>query len=273
MFSAINTAFISFTMPALSPSPSAETNALLRLLISGADNNTLAAFEQSEPFTPQPISIAMNCLLYASLSCSSVAAIGAMMCKEWLHSLDRSVQTGSIEDQGRLRQRKLDGARRWHLETIIDFLPTIILLSITLFFAGVALFLLTLNKTVAAFEIAFGAFCALGGTGTILAGAIFPQCPYETAASRLLRKVGLMVAAWRPRLRITSPTVAGQRMVKVALQSLLSLYNRSKEALRRAIFATEHEGTLPMQNQPSRPSASGSTYPEMDKREAEKRYR
>ncbi|KIO33014.1 hypothetical protein M407DRAFT_66018, partial [Tulasnella calospora MUT 4182] len=145
LFSAINTAFISFTMPALSPNPATETNALLRLLISGADNKTLAAFDQSETFSPTLISIAMNCLLYASLACSLVAAIGAMMCKEWLHSLDRAGQTGSIEDQGRIRQRKFDGAQRWQLETIIDFLPTSILISITLFFTGVVVFLITLN--------------------------------------------------------------------------------------------------------------------------------
>ncbi|KIO33008.1 hypothetical protein M407DRAFT_65998, partial [Tulasnella calospora MUT 4182] len=140
LFSAINTAFISFTMPALSPNPSDETNALLRLLISGADNKTLATFDHSEPFTPPFLSIGMNCLLYASLGCSLAAAMGAMMCKEWLHSLDRSGQTGSIEDQGRFHQRKIDAAKRWRFETIIDFLPTTILISIMLFFAGGVVF-------------------------------------------------------------------------------------------------------------------------------------
>ncbi|KIO33007.1 hypothetical protein M407DRAFT_65952, partial [Tulasnella calospora MUT 4182] len=120
LFSAINTAFISLTMSALSPSPTTETNALLRLLISGADSKTLAAFDQSKPFSPEVISIAINCLLYASLSYSLLAAIGAMMCKQWLHSLDRSGQTGSVEDQGRFRQRKFDEAQTWRLETIMD---------------------------------------------------------------------------------------------------------------------------------------------------------
>ncbi|KIO33017.1 hypothetical protein M407DRAFT_65970, partial [Tulasnella calospora MUT 4182] len=123
LFSAINTAFISFTMPSLSPDPTTETNNLLRLMISGAGNQTLPLPEDSGHFTPEPISIAINCLLYASLSCSLLAAMGVMMCKEWLHSFDRSGQTGSSEDQGRLRQRKFDGARRWELEAIIDFLP------------------------------------------------------------------------------------------------------------------------------------------------------
>ncbi|KIO33011.1 hypothetical protein M407DRAFT_65993, partial [Tulasnella calospora MUT 4182] len=146
LFSGINTAFIGMVMPPLTPDSTAETNALLRLLISGADTAALAAYDQqNQNFTPEFSAVAINCLFYVSLSFSSFAAVCAMMCKEWLHSLDRTGQTGAIEDQGRIRQRKFDGARKWQLEMIMDFLPTIILASITLFSVGIVIFLLTLN--------------------------------------------------------------------------------------------------------------------------------
>ncbi|KIO28229.1 hypothetical protein M407DRAFT_72109, partial [Tulasnella calospora MUT 4182] len=145
LFSAINTTFISITMPDLSPSPSDETNTLLRLLVTRPDNNTLTLTDLSPPFSPSSTSILVNCLLYASLSCSLLAAVGAMMAKEWLQSFDRSGQTGPLEEQGKFRQRKFDGFEQWHLEAVIKSLPNLLLLSVMLFFAGICRFLFPIN--------------------------------------------------------------------------------------------------------------------------------
>ncbi|KAG9045647.1 hypothetical protein FS837_005924 [Tulasnella sp. UAMH 9824] len=165
LFSAINTAFISLTMPDLSPNPSDETNNLLRLLVMRADNNTLTPTDLSPAFSPNSNSIIVNCLLYASLSCSLLAAVGAMMAKEWLQSFDRTGQTGPLEEQGQFRQRKFNGVEQWHLEAVIKFLPNLLLLSVVLFFAGIILFLVPINTSVAGIVIAFS------GLGGILSGA------------------------------------------------------------------------------------------------------
>ncbi|KAG8957159.1 hypothetical protein FRC00_004406, partial [Tulasnella sp. 408] len=116
LFSAINTTFITITMPDLSPNSSDETNNLLRLLVMRADNNTLAPSDLVPPFSPSSNSIIVNSLLYASLSCSLLAAVGAMMAKEWLQSFDRTGQTGPLEEQALFRQRKFNGVLEWHLE-------------------------------------------------------------------------------------------------------------------------------------------------------------
>ncbi|KAG8952434.1 hypothetical protein FRC04_004494 [Tulasnella sp. 424] len=203
LFSAINTAFISLTMPALSSDPFAETNTLLRLLITRADNNTLVPADLSPAFSPSSNSVIANCLLYASLSCSLLAAVGAMMGKEWLQSFDRTGQTGPLEEQGRFRQRKYDGVQRWHLESIIQSLPNLLLLSVMLFFAGVYLFLLAVNKVVAIVVIAFfGGGAVLCGV-TIVMGSASPLCPYQSAASRALRRTGFLFTLqwWRRQLR------------------------------------------------------------------------
>ncbi|KIO32702.1 hypothetical protein M407DRAFT_48666, partial [Tulasnella calospora MUT 4182] len=141
LFSAINTTFISITMPNLSPNPSDETNTLLRLLVMRADNNTLTPADLVLPFSPDSNSIIVNCLLYASLSCSLLAAVGAMMAKEWLQSFDRTGQTGPLEEQARFRQRKFNGIRQWHLEAVIKFLPNLLLLSVIFFFVGIGFYL------------------------------------------------------------------------------------------------------------------------------------
>ncbi|KIO28231.1 hypothetical protein M407DRAFT_72126, partial [Tulasnella calospora MUT 4182] len=109
------------------------------------------------PFAPSPNSVIFNCSLYASLSCSLLAAMGAMMAKEWLQSFDRTGQTGPLEEQGRSRQRKFNGVQQWHLESIIRSLPNVLLLSVILFFAGICLFLFPVNRAVAGVVIAFPA--------------------------------------------------------------------------------------------------------------------
>ncbi|KIO30249.1 hypothetical protein M407DRAFT_225094, partial [Tulasnella calospora MUT 4182] len=196
LFSAINTAFISLTMPGLSSDPMTEANALLRLLVTSANNNTLLPTDPPPPFAPSPNSVIVNCLLYASLSCSLLAAVGAMMGKEWLQGFDRTGQTGPLEEQGRFRQRKFNGVQQWHLESIILSLPNILLLSVILFFAGVCLYLFPVNRAVASVVIAFsGGGAALCG-GVIVAGAISPLCPYQSAASRGLKRVGALFSSW-----------------------------------------------------------------------------
>ncbi|KAG9048476.1 hypothetical protein FS837_012785 [Tulasnella sp. UAMH 9824] len=189
LFSAINTAFISLTMPGLSSDPLTETNGLLRLLVTRADNNTLVPTDLSPPFTPSPNSVIVNCLLYASLSCSLLAAVAAMMAKEWLQSFDRTGQTGPLEEQGRFRQRKFNGVQQWHLEPIIRSLPNILLLSVIFFFLGICLFLFPVNKAVAGVVIAFSIGGAILCGATIVAGAMYPLCPYQSAASRVVKRM------------------------------------------------------------------------------------
>ncbi|KAG8914849.1 hypothetical protein FRC01_003888 [Tulasnella sp. 417] len=188
LFSAINTTFISITMPDLSPNPSDETNTLLRLLIMRADNNTLTPSDLALPFAVKSSSITVNCLLYASLSCSLLAAVGAMMAKEWLQSFDRTGQTGPLEEQARFRQRKFNGVQEWHLEAVIKFLPNLLLLSVIFFFIGICLFLFPINTVVAGIVIAFSGIGAVFSGIVIVAGAASLTCPYQSAASNALRR-------------------------------------------------------------------------------------
>lgn len=132
MFSAVDTVFISPTIPALSTDAS---SALLRLLVMTFDSTTLIPLGLSPAFTPDSRSVLENCLLYSSLCCSLLAAVGAMLEKDWLPIFDRFGQAGPpLEQQGRSRQRKYNGVQQWHLETIILFLSNILLLSVPLFF-------------------------------------------------------------------------------------------------------------------------------------------
>ncbi|KIO30949.1 hypothetical protein M407DRAFT_68625, partial [Tulasnella calospora MUT 4182] len=148
LFSAINTTFISLTMPSLSPDPMDKTNTLLELLVRKVDNSTVTTADLSPPFSPQSNCVTTNCLLYASLSCSLLAAMGAMLAKEWLQNFDRTGQVGPLEEQARTRQRKFHALQRWHSEEIVLFLPNLLILSVLFFFAGLAIYVLPINLLV-----------------------------------------------------------------------------------------------------------------------------
>ncbi|KAG9044924.1 hypothetical protein FS837_007311 [Tulasnella sp. UAMH 9824] len=197
LFSAVNTAFISAALPGLSPDPSDRTNALLELLVLRSENATGPPLATSPTFSPSRNSIAANCFLYSSLCCSLPAAVGAMLAKEWLQSYSRSGQAGLLEEQVRFRQGKYTAAQEWHLESVILFLPNLLLLSVLLLFVGLSLFLFPVNSTVGAVVIAFlGVGIALSSV-TIVAGVVSPFCPYQTAMSRAFKRAGSLLVLLR----------------------------------------------------------------------------
>ncbi|KAG9001035.1 hypothetical protein FRB90_011690, partial [Tulasnella sp. 427] len=184
----VNTAFITSATDGLSPPSTGETNALLRLIVMRADNSTLTVADLSPPFSPDSGSIAANCLLYASLCCSLLAAMGAMLGKEWLQSYAQSGQAGPTGEQARFRQQKFNGAQKWHLESTIIFLPSLLLLSVILFFVGLIIYLWPIDVRVAGVVTALSALGVALCCAAIIAGAIWPTCPYQTALSRALRR-------------------------------------------------------------------------------------
>ncbi|KIO16565.1 hypothetical protein M407DRAFT_44220, partial [Tulasnella calospora MUT 4182] len=123
LFSAVNTSFLQMTTPSLSPDPSAETNYLLRLLITKLDNTTFPSAPEPPSQSKVLISVRTNCLLYSSLCCSILAAVGAMLAKEWLQSFERDGQAGPLQDQVLRRQHKFNGVRQWQLEPMTRLLP------------------------------------------------------------------------------------------------------------------------------------------------------
>lgn len=127
--------------------------------------------------------------------------MGAMLGKEWLQSFDRSGQAGPSEEQGRFRQRKFNSIQQWHLEGTILFLPNLLLFSVTLFFAGLSLYLSPINRVIAGLLIAVLGLAVGFWHVSVLAGAIWPLCPYQSAASRAVRLLGLRTSSLWTRLR------------------------------------------------------------------------
>ncbi|KAF9222666.1 hypothetical protein BS17DRAFT_675401, partial [Gyrodon lividus] len=85
LFSAVSTSFIVGTGSSLSPNPSDTTNALLMILIHTINNSTFSGQDlELRPWHgPGSPVVWIQTLMYASLSASLLAALGAMLGKQW----------------------------------------------------------------------------------------------------------------------------------------------------------------------------------------------
>ncbi|KAG8983607.1 hypothetical protein FRB94_013174 [Tulasnella sp. JGI-2019a] len=191
LFSAVNTAFIILTLSSLSAPPSYRTEALPTLIVMQVGNSTLTPNDLNPPFSPTRDAIRQNCTFFASLCASILAAAGAMLAKQWLQSYQRTGQTGSRRKQAILRTEKWMGADSWRLRGVVEALPTLLLVSLALFFAALCDLLWSTSQPVAFVVVAFTATGAVFYGFTVVAAAIDVFCPYQTAVSRIIRELAL----------------------------------------------------------------------------------
>ncbi|KAG9032629.1 hypothetical protein FRB95_001139 [Tulasnella sp. JGI-2019a] len=195
LFSAVNTAFIVLTLASLSAPPSYRTEALLILIVMQVGNSTLTPNDLNPSFSPTRAAIRQNCTFFASLCASILAAAGAMLAKQWLQSYQRTGQTGSHQKQALLRTQKWMGAESWRLRPVIEALPTLLLISLALFFAALCDLLWSTSQSVAIVVIVFTVVGAVFYGFTVIAAAVHAFCPYQTAMSRIIRELSLGLLA------------------------------------------------------------------------------
>lgn len=212
LFSAVSTAFIVALQSELSPDEAQMTNALLKLLIHTLDNTT---FNGQQPDLPQwngpgATEIWIQCLMYASLSTSLIAALGAVLGKQWLGHFTRCGR-GPIDIRGRLRQQKMDGLQTWHFSAVLEALPLLIQVSLLLFGIGLGASIWMQQPTIAAPVVLTMAFGALFYGAIVVSCIVSPTCPFQTATSTILRfalqnisrsmrKFYITLAGWVPPL-------------------------------------------------------------------------
>ncbi|KAG9042519.1 hypothetical protein FS837_010753 [Tulasnella sp. UAMH 9824] len=136
MVSILNASFISLIMPSLSPDP---MDHALDLILRELNNpvmpdGTTVSFP---PFSPESNSVIANYLFYASLACSLLSAVGAILAKDLSRRLDRTEQVDHFVEKAIRRQR---------LENVALFLPSLAILSVILLLTGLALYLGLISK-------------------------------------------------------------------------------------------------------------------------------
>jgi len=188
LFSAVTTAFIIDIQSKLEPDYQEMNHALLKIVASTALGNIPtgpdAAFPQWNG--PNPAIVRVEAILYSSLSASLLAALIAILGKQWLNRC-ASVERGSIVERCRHRKRKMDGMVTWRFALVMECLP--LMLQAALLLLGYALsdYLYAINKVVASVVIGFTAFGLLFYLLIVSVATFSYNCPFQTPLSAILR--------------------------------------------------------------------------------------
>ena len=140
---------------------------------------------------PDSIIVHVQSVLFSSLAISLLAAFIATLSKQWLSHYSES--HGSFTKRGRDRQRKINGMTTWHFGLMIEGLPLLLQAALLLFSYALAIYLTTINKTIAAVAIGFTSFGLLFYFLIAAAATLSYDCPFQTPLSLFLRVLSFHV--------------------------------------------------------------------------------
>ena len=137
-------------------------------------------------FSPPKYAIWVNSLWFLSLVISLISALLATLLQQWARQYIRLTQPAqcSIEKRARMRGFFADGVDKMGLPRAVEVLPTLLHLSLFLFFSGLVTFLFHINQTVFLFvTCCVGFFLAVYACITFMP-MLWLNSPYYTPLSK-----------------------------------------------------------------------------------------
>lgn len=169
LLSAVITAFIVEFYRLLQQDPMDVAISLLLQMSAQLSNSSLP--QATIPtFHKPPSATPVNVLWLLSLVFSLTAALIGLLVRQWLHHVDSSPASSSRES-ARVRQFRHQGMVRWRVLEVVAALPTLLQLSVSLFFVGLLELLWVLDKVTAGIV---GAFVAASLLFLVVATTFFP---------------------------------------------------------------------------------------------------
>ncbi|KAG6832773.1 hypothetical protein H0H87_000426 [Tephrocybe sp. NHM501043] len=194
LFSATVTAFIIEGYKLLQQDSSDVTNILLIELlaaqIKAANSSSSVVMPSALPiiqFIPSRSSVTLNILWFLSLAFSLAAALSVTLVQQWVRDyLQRIQRHNEPLRRARVRTFVFNGIEKWKMDVVVEYIPTLLHISLFLFFAGLYIFLVNINDSVSiAVAAVFLGCVAFYGLAT-LAPLLDPAAPYETPLTALL---------------------------------------------------------------------------------------
>jgi len=141
----------------------------------------------SQPsFQPSLSSITINCLLFASLGASLVAALASVVALQWVADYDTAITRGgsSPEDRAKRRQFRYAGVVKWKMGEIIAALPLLLYCSVILFFDGLSLWMWEVYNVVGLVVIIGAALAGLFYSTSTFLAIVFVSAPFRGPLGR-----------------------------------------------------------------------------------------
>ena len=150
-----------------------------------ADPNVSSTLAKPPPFSPPKYAVWVNSLWFLSLVISLTCALLATLLQQWARRYLKITQLPrySPHKRARIREFFADGVEKFHLPEAVGVLPTLLHLSLFLFFSGLLIFLFNINHTVFSVVVWWVGFSA-GIYACITFLPIFrPESPYYAPLS------------------------------------------------------------------------------------------
>ncbi|KAJ7244264.1 hypothetical protein C8J57DRAFT_979863, partial [Mycena rebaudengoi] len=181
LFSAVSSAFIIQIQPELQQDPNEVTQQLLRILIHNANQSLFSGIDMAEPSGgTTTIVIIVQSLLYASLFSTLLAALLAVLGKQWLMHYDAAGSRGTLAERGLERQRKYDGLQKWKFTLVMEMFPLLLQLALLLFSAALTGYLSTISHPIAIIVITVTSLGTLAYISLLVSAAVYPDSPFQT---------------------------------------------------------------------------------------------
>ncbi|KIM29839.1 hypothetical protein M408DRAFT_67347, partial [Serendipita vermifera MAFF 305830] len=146
IFAAVLTAFIIESKRMLEQDPTGVMVDVMIFYTNSVANGTHSPYSKPE-YQVESSAITINCLFFASLSASLVAALASVVALQWVADYDAAITRGgsSPEDRAKRRQFRYAGVVSWKMGEIIAAIPLLLYCSVVLFFGGLILWMWTVH--------------------------------------------------------------------------------------------------------------------------------
>ncbi|KAJ7670685.1 hypothetical protein DFH06DRAFT_1037705, partial [Mycena polygramma] len=118
------------------------------------------------------ILVAQN-LLYVSLFSTLLAALLAVLGKQWLMYYMAAGERGTIEARGLERQRKFEGLRKWKFDAVMQMFPLLLQVGLFLFSAALSIYLWKIHLSLALVVLSFTSIGAITYTILLMSAVAF----------------------------------------------------------------------------------------------------
>ena len=184
LFSAVVAAFIIEGYKKLSPDSGDETVALLRQIsqqLASSANGALPSQAAMQPPSSTAAIVCVNVMWLISLVLSITSALFATLLQQWARRYVQKPQIPRVPKQrARVRSFLHVGTEKFKMRAVVDVAPTLLHLSVFLFFVGLGIFFVPIHKIVGIIvSIVVGLFGLAYLVLTILP-CIKHNCPYRT---------------------------------------------------------------------------------------------
>ena len=141
------------------------------------------------PFSAPGYAIWVNALWFLSLVMSLTGALLAVLVQQWAHSYLRATQKRqSAQDRVKTREFCANGLKRSRVSLIVRSVPTLIHVSLFLFFSGLLVWLININHLVCWPVVIWLGLCGIGYAYVTVMPILHHDSPYFSPLSSLIRR-------------------------------------------------------------------------------------